>query len=86
LLSDFGRLTPDLSDLRLLRLRQLAGPHSDLRSGRRPTIMRYRRLRVPGGTYFFTLVTHERRPIFADPTLRELMGVTDHFFLFRRRT
>ncbi len=26
----------------------------------------YRRWYVPGGTYFFTLVTHERRPLFAD--------------------
>ena len=25
--------------------------------------MKYRRLLVPGGTYFFTLVTFERRPI-----------------------
>jgi putative transposase len=27
----------------------------------------YRRLRVDGGTYFFTVVTADRRPIFADP-------------------
>ena len=26
----------------------------------------YRRYYVPGGTYFFTLVTHERRPLFRD--------------------
>ena len=27
----------------------------------------YRRFFVPGGTYFFTIVTHQRRPLFADP-------------------
>lgn len=27
----------------------------------------FRRVHVPGGTYFFTLVTHQRRPVFADP-------------------
>ena len=26
--------------------------------------MRYRRVRIEGGTYFFTVVTHKRRPIF----------------------
>ena len=28
--------------------------------------MKYRRVYVPGGTYFFTLVTHNRKPIFSD--------------------
>ncbi len=28
--------------------------------------MQYRRMYVPGATCFFTVVTHERRPIFAD--------------------
>mgnify|MGYP001301553393 FL=1 len=28
--------------------------------------MRYRRLKIPGATYFFTVVVHERRPIFHD--------------------
>ncbi len=28
--------------------------------------MRYKRLRVEGGTYFFTVVTHRRRPVFED--------------------
>ncbi len=28
--------------------------------------MRYRRLRLAGGTYFFTVVTRDRRPIFAE--------------------
>ena|SRR5215471_7391652 len=27
----------------------------------------YRRLYVPGGTVFLTVVTHERRPLFKDP-------------------
>lgn len=27
--------------------------------------MRYRRVRVEGGTYFFTVVTHERKPVFS---------------------
>lgn len=29
--------------------------------------MQYRRAFIPGGTYFFTLVTFRRQPIFADP-------------------
>jgi putative transposase len=29
--------------------------------------MRYRRVRIEGATYFFTVVTHQRRPIFRDP-------------------
>jgi putative transposase len=27
----------------------------------------YRRLYIPGGTYFFTVVTHERQSLFVDP-------------------
>jgi putative transposase len=34
----------------------------------------YRRWRVEGGTYFFTLVTHSRAPIFADETARTILG------------
>lgn len=34
----------------------------------------YRRSYVPGGTYFFTVVTHERRPIFQDPVAVGLLG------------
>jgi putative transposase len=34
----------------------------------------YRRWRVEGGTYFFTLVAHSRAPIFADPTARTILG------------
>ena len=29
--------------------------------------MNYRRAFVPGGTFFFTLVTYRRRPIFSTP-------------------
>ena|ERR1700681_887497 len=29
--------------------------------------MRYRRANVPGATYFFTLVTEHRRPLFREP-------------------
>jgi putative transposase len=29
--------------------------------------MRYRRARTKGGTYFFTVVTHNRRKILCDP-------------------
>jgi putative transposase len=34
--------------------------------------MRYRRVFVPGASYFFTLVTYERAPIFADARTIEL--------------
>ena len=27
---------------------------------------RFRRLWIPGGTYFFTAITHDRRPVFND--------------------
>lgn len=33
----------------------------------------YRRAQKPGGTFFFTLVTHLRQPIFADPGCRDLL-------------
>ena len=29
--------------------------------------MKYKRLKVPGSTYFFTLVTHNRKPILCEP-------------------
>jgi putative transposase len=42
--------------------------------------MKYRRVFVPGGTYFFTLVTYKRRPIFVTPqaveTLRSALRYT----------
>ena len=33
----------------------------------------YRRNYVPGGTYFFTVVTHQRRPLFGRAAARELL-------------
>ncbi len=33
----------------------------------------YRRLYVPGGTYFFTLVTHDRRPILTSESSRSFL-------------
>lgn len=33
----------------------------------------YRRLYIPGGTYFFTIVTYCRRPLFKDPHNIELL-------------
>ena len=33
----------------------------------------YRRLYIPGGTYFFTLVTYRRQPIFSDDGRVELL-------------
>lgn len=35
--------------------------------------MQYRRCILPGGTFFFTVVTHERFPYFRDETAIELM-------------
>jgi len=34
----------------------------------------WRRAHVPGGTYFFTVVTDQRRPLFADAEPRRLLG------------
>jgi putative transposase len=34
--------------------------------------MRYRRVNVSGGTYFFTLVTEQRRPLFQEPAVAKL--------------
>ena len=36
--------------------------------------MRYRRVKLEGATYFFTLVTHERRRLFDDPELVALLA------------
>jgi putative transposase len=33
----------------------------------------YRRVHMPGGTYFFTVVTFDRQPLFADPANVELL-------------
>ena len=35
--------------------------------------MRYRRTKIDGRTYFFTLVTHNRRPFLCDPSNAELL-------------
>jgi putative transposase len=35
----------------------------------------YRRWRVEGGTYFFTLVAHSRAPLFAHASAREILGI-----------
>ena len=35
--------------------------------------MKYRRAFTPGGTYFFTLVSYKRRPIFSSPEAVELL-------------
>jgi putative transposase len=36
--------------------------------------MQYRRARVPGGSFFFTLVTHDRHPWLADPEVARTLG------------
>lgn len=36
-------------------------------------IMEYRRVRLSGGTYFFTVVTHRRLPLFQDETTVDLL-------------
>ena len=38
----------------------------------------YRRYRVAGGTYFFTLVTHQRRPVFSDELARKCLRDAIH--------
>jgi putative transposase len=35
--------------------------------------MRYRRTWLPSGTYFFTVVAHERRPILTDPAVLDAL-------------
>lgn len=35
--------------------------------------MKYRRVYIPGATYFFTVVTYQRRPIFASPASVDLL-------------
>lgn len=43
----------------------------------------YRRWRVSGGTYFFTVVTHERRPLLIDDAARR--SLRDAFRVIRIR-
>jgi putative transposase len=45
--------------------------------------MRYRRAILPGGTCFFTLVTFQRRPIFASPQAVELLRYAFGYVLAR---
>jgi putative transposase len=35
--------------------------------------MKYRRAYIPGGSYFFTLVTYQRRPVFSTPESVDLL-------------
>ena len=35
--------------------------------------MRYQRIRIEGAAYFFTVVTHDKRPILSDPHVVELL-------------
>jgi putative transposase len=37
------------------------------------TMPQYRRLYIPGGTYFYTVVTFNRKPIFLEPKTRALL-------------
>jgi putative transposase len=39
-----------------------------------PTMSNYRRWRVEGGTFFFTVVTHSRAPLFADALACKILG------------
>jgi putative transposase len=38
----------------------------------------YRRVFIPGGTFFFTVVTHRRRDIFLDPLARQILYKSFH--------
>ena len=38
-----------------------------------PTTMSYRRAKTPGATYFFTVVTYNRQPLFHDPANVQLL-------------
>ncbi|MEM9005128.1 MAG: transposase [Cyanobacteria bacterium P01_F01_bin.86] len=40
--------------------------------------MSYRRFNVPGATYFFTVVTYERQPLFQDPNNVQLLREAFH--------
>ena len=43
-------------------------------SSRGAAVSNYRRAKIEGGTYFFTVVTHRRRRLFHEPANRELLG------------
>jgi putative transposase len=41
----------------------------------------YRRIFIPGGTFFFTIVTYERQPLFFNPDTRQLFRKAVHAVL-----
>ena len=41
--------------------------------------MKYRRMFIPGGTYFFTVVTYERQPVFENPRAVQLLKDAFHW-------
>lgn len=43
----------------------------------------YQRAYIPGGHYFFTLVTHQRRPLFAKRELIERLGAAFRYVKFK---
>jgi putative transposase len=45
--------------------------------------MEYRRIFIPGATYFFTLVTYQRRPIFSNPETVEKLRCAFRYTLER---
>ena len=45
--------------------------------------MKYRRVYAPGGTYFFTVVTRNRIPIFSDPSVVETLRMAFKYTLAR---
>ena len=46
-------------------------------------LMEYRRTYIPGGTYFFTLVTFQRRPIFSSPDAVDTLRNAFQYMLSR---
>jgi putative transposase len=45
--------------------------------------MEYRRIYINGGTYFFTLVSHNRKPIFSYQKTVEMLADAIHFTIMR---
>ena len=48
-------------------------PKGQLSQQGRKLMSEYRRFYVPGGTYFFTVVTYQRRPILVDRPARHCL-------------
>ncbi len=46
--------------------------------------MQYRRAKIPGSTYFFTLVTHDRRQILCQPENVELLREAFRYVMQQR--